>query len=97
MVYERMRRDPAAELRLIADALQLNVPEPGIEATIRHIESLGHDDSSDAEFNPANLLHKKHIMDGRVGYHAETLPAALLGTVIQRYQEWLRSNGYVTA
>ena len=94
MIYERMRREPIAELAAIAQALQLTLDAAAIAGVLRDIESLGHDESSDDQFNPANLMHKKHILDGRVGYHAETLPADLLCTINQRYADWLRANGY---
>ncbi len=94
MVYERMRNDPAAELKLIAAALGIDSGAAAFGETLRAIDALGHDESSNDDFNPANLMHKRHIMDGRVGYHAETLPAALVSDINERYRAWLRSNGY---
>lgn len=94
MVYERMRNDPQTELRLIAAALGVDANASTIDQTLQRIESLGHDDTSADDFNPANLMHKRHIMDGRVGYHAETLPASLVHEINERHRDWLRNNGY---
>lgn len=94
MTYEAMRRDPRKELASIAAALELKLDDNAIDATLTAIDSLSHDDSSEDDFNPSNLMHKQHIMDGRVGYHAETLPAELLAAINDRYREWLRTNGY---
>lgn len=94
MVYERMRTDPRAELAAVATAMGLSPDASCLDGVMREIESLGHDESSEEQFNPANLLHKKHIMDGRVGYHAETLPADLLRTINSRFADWLRAHDY---
>jgi hypothetical protein len=94
MVYERMRRDPAAELRLVAAALGLTPGEDALQAVAQDVEALGHDDASDQPFDASNLLHKRHIMDGRVGYHAQTLPADLLKSIQSRHAGWLAAHGY---
>lgn len=94
MAYEVMRRDPRAELSSIAAVLGLQSSDEQLDATLHAIESLDHDDASADDFDSSNLMHKRHIMDGRVGYHAQTLPADLLAAINQRYVDWLRANDY---
>jgi hypothetical protein len=96
MVYERMRSNAASELECLAGALGMSLSQQGILATIAAIDSLGHDDASADDFDSANLMHKKHIMDGRVGYHAQTLPPDLVATINDRYRAWLLTHGYIT-
>lgn len=94
MIYERMRVDRVAELRSIAGALGVAVDASSSLKVLQQIDALGHDDASEDAFNASNLLHKQHIMDGRVGYHAQILPAELLALINNRHGEWLRANGY---
>ena len=94
MVYERMRQDELGELRLVAAALGLAPGEDALRTVAQRIETLGHDDASDQPFDASNLMHKRHIMDGRVGYHAEALSADLLKTIHARYAGWLATHGY---
>ena len=94
MVYERMRIDPAGELCRVAAALSISIDPAAAAGIVRAIDALGHDDASERDFDPANLLHKKHIMDGRVGYHSETLPADLLARINDRAATWLAAGGY---
>ncbi len=94
MIYERMRNDPAGELHRVATALSMNVDPAATADIVKTIDALGHNDASERDFDPANLLHKKHIMDGRVGYHAETLPPDVLARIETRAAEWLAASGY---
>ncbi len=96
MAYESMRSEPRCEVAAIARALSLALDDRAIDDTLHAIEALGHDDSSAEDFDPSNLMHKGHIMDGRVGYHAQTLPAELLATINNRYADWLRSHEYIS-
>jgi len=94
MIYERMREDQAAELARIALALQLPVDAVGLGAVAANIESLQAPDVPAGSWDPSTLLHREHRMDGRVGYHAEALPAEVLGAIMPRVEPWLRENGY---
>lgn len=96
MVYESMLRDPTVELRRIANIVDVRVTDEDIAETSDQINALGFDESNAAPFDPATLLHKRHVADGRVGYHAETLPAALLEKISERHGAWLSNNGYLT-
>jgi hypothetical protein len=96
MVYETMRCDPTAELRRIANVLDARVTDTDIAQVSQQIDALAFDDSNAGPFDPATLLHKRHIADGGVGYHTETLPAALVEKISERYGTWLREKGYIT-
>ena len=94
MVYERMHAEPRAELVRVADALNFGIDVSAAADVLKAIDALGHEDDSEHAFDAGNLLHKKHIMDGRVGYHSETLPPDLLQRINSRCAEWLAANGY---
>jgi hypothetical protein len=97
MVYERMQADRPLELARIARVLDLKLSDDEIQRVSTEIDTLGFDDSREDAFDPSTLLHKRHIMDGRVGSHTETLPQQLIDAINERYAEWLRANGYACA
>ncbi len=94
MTYEQMLHDRPAELARIANALNLPIDSAALRAISNDIDSLGFDDSREGDFDTETLLHKRHIIDGRPGSHAHTLPADVVATINQRYGDWLRANAY---
>jgi hypothetical protein len=97
MVYERMREEPRDELRRIASALDVQIPDSTVAQVSGEIDALGFDDADTRDFHPDTLLHKRHVLDGRVGYHAETLPVAVVANINERHAAWLTAHGYAGA
>ncbi|HEY3913750.1 MAG TPA: hypothetical protein VGN61_04615 [Verrucomicrobiae bacterium] len=98
--YEDLLTDKPAQLRNLAQALQLPAAtraQLSYESISEAIdkEQFAEGRATSQRYDPVNLLHEGHITDGRHGSWKDTLPPQVVTTIEQEFGPWLAARNYI--